>query len=329
MTDNSVTRQQPPGSIDRTAPRQERLARADLVGVAPSDKRHMPLVKAMRKWRKVGTGFPIPSLLSQITCSSAQNAACKHTVLVNAACMRRMRCATDHARQGWLHACRACAEWWRLQQNRRRPLSVKESLPMRPGSPIRTMTRCAPARRPLTLAQLWCRFWPTRSDHFLTPGGFKSLELGWHCSDEGVLQAACGGTGFLVYFSGTTRCRHSVSGACHTALSVGRAAHPLPKCGIMQSSGSGFVFTTKVLACQELGDTYKWMLFGDDDTLFFVDAVLDLLQPFDPDLPYAISENIWFEANSAQVRLDPQPLVDCLCFYMAVSFLQWPAGTVS
>lgn len=43
------------------------------------------------------------------------------------------------------------------------------------------------------------------------------------------------------------------------------------------------------------------MLYGDDDTLFFVDAVLDLLQPFDPELPYAISDNIWFEANSALV----------------------------
>ena len=42
------------------------------------------------------------------------------------------------------------------------------------------------------------------------------------------------------------------------------------------------------------------MLYGDDDTLFFVDAVLDLLLPFDPELPYAISDNIWFEANSAQ-----------------------------
>ena len=44
------------------------------------------------------------------------------------------------------------------------------------------------------------------------------------------------------------------------------------------------------------------MLYGDDDTLFFVDAVLDLLQPFDPELPYVISDNIWFEANSALVR---------------------------
>lgn len=55
------------------------------------------------------------------------------------------------------------------------------------------------------------------------------------------------------------------------------------------------------LLLQALGETYRWMLYGDDDTLFFVDAVLDLLQPFDPELPYAISDNIWFEANSALV----------------------------
>ena len=51
------------------------------------------------------------------------------------------------------------------------------------------------------------------------------------------------------------------------------------------------------------------MLYGDDDTLFFVDAVLDLLQPFDPELPYAISDNIWFEANSALVSGGLQPLI--------------------
>ena len=58
---------------------------------------------------------------------------------------------------------------------------------------------------------------------------------------------------------------------------------------------------TQAVLLQTLGDTYKWMLYGDDDTLFFVDTVLDLLQPFDPELPYAISDNIWFEANSALV----------------------------
>ena len=34
---------------------------------------------------------------------------------------------------------------------------------------------------------------------------------------------------------------------------------------------------------------YSWMLYGDDDTLYFVDSVSDLLQDFDPSLPYFIT----------------------------------------
>ena len=31
------------------------------------------------------------------------------------------------------------------------------------------------------------------------------------------------------------------------------------------------------------------MLYGDDDTLFFIDSVTELLQDFDPSLPYIIT----------------------------------------
>lgn len=34
---------------------------------------------------------------------------------------------------------------------------------------------------------------------------------------------------------------------------------------------------------------YSWMLYGDDDTLFFVDSVSELLQDFDPSIPYLIT----------------------------------------
>ena len=43
------------------------------------------------------------------------------------------------------------------------------------------------------------------------------------------------------------------------------------------------------LAHRELGDTYKWMLYGDDDTQFFLDGALRLAQDFDPDLPWFIT----------------------------------------
>lgn len=34
---------------------------------------------------------------------------------------------------------------------------------------------------------------------------------------------------------------------------------------------------------------YSWMLYGDDDTFFFLDNILELLQDFDPNIPYIIT----------------------------------------
>lgn len=58
-----------------------------------------------------------------------------------------------------------------------------------------------------------------------------------------------------------------------------------------------FLSCSDHIAVQALGDSYKWMLYGDDDTLFFKEAALELLAPFDHDLPYAVTDNIWFEAD--------------------------------
>lgn len=46
------------------------------------------------------------------------------------------------------------------------------------------------------------------------------------------------------------------------------------------------------LAHASFGDTYKWLLYGDDDTVWFMESVMKLLQDFDPDLPYFITG--WF-----------------------------------
>ena len=40
---------------------------------------------------------------------------------------------------------------------------------------------------------------------------------------------------------------------------------------------------------QVYGDSYKWVLYGDDDTMFFIDNVLALLGTLDPELPYFIT----------------------------------------
>ncbi|GLI65997.1 hypothetical protein VaNZ11_009692 [Volvox africanus] len=51
---------------------------------------------------------------------------------------------------------------------------------------------------------------------------------------------------------------------------------------------------TPFLAHMHFGDTYKWMLYGDDDTIFYMTGLLKLLSNFDPEQPLAITDNIWF-----------------------------------
>ncbi|MEW5312756.1 MAG: hypothetical protein WDW38_004365 [Sanguina aurantia] len=43
--------------------------------------------------------------------------------------------------------------------------------------------------------------------------------------------------------------------------------------------------------------TYKWLLYGDDDTIFYMDGVRKLLSRFDPSLPLAITDNLWYTAK--------------------------------
>ncbi|GLC55948.1 hypothetical protein PLESTB_001048000 [Pleodorina starrii] len=47
------------------------------------------------------------------------------------------------------------------------------------------------------------------------------------------------------------------------------------------------------LAHRALGESYKWLLYGDDDTFFFVENVKALLQEYDPDLPYIVTDALW------------------------------------
>lgn len=42
----------------------------------------------------------------------------------------------------------------------------------------------------------------------------------------------------------------------------------------------------RVRAFRHFGETYKWMFFGDDDTVFFLANAKRMLQRFDPELPW-------------------------------------------
>ena len=49
------------------------------------------------------------------------------------------------------------------------------------------------------------------------------------------------------------------------------------------------------LANQSRGaDSYKWMMYGDDDTVFYLDNVMRMLEPLDHTMPYFITDHIWF-----------------------------------
>lgn len=44
-------------------------------------------------------------------------------------------------------------------------------------------------------------------------------------------------------------------------------------------------------------DSYKWILFGDDDTAFYIDNALRMLSTLDHNMPYVLSDHIWFPTD--------------------------------
>jgi hypothetical protein len=53
-----------------------------------------------------------------------------------------------------------------------------------------------------------------------------------------------------------------------------------------------------VLAHKAVGPTYKWMLGGDDDTLFYPQNLIRILSHLNHSMPYFISDDIWFASLS-------------------------------
>lgn len=41
-------------------------------------------------------------------------------------------------------------------------------------------------------------------------------------------------------------------------------------------------------------EKYKWILYGDDDTIWFPDNVLRLVNSLDHTMPYFLTDHIWF-----------------------------------
>ena len=50
-------------------------------------------------------------------------------------------------------------------------------------------------------------------------------------------------------------------------------------------------------------DNFKWMLFGYDDTIFFIDNVLNLLPHLDPTVPYFMTDHLWYPDTAGKTCL--------------------------
>ncbi|KAK9807756.1 hypothetical protein WJX72_008195 [[Myrmecia] bisecta] len=51
------------------------------------------------------------------------------------------------------------------------------------------------------------------------------------------------------------------------------------------------------LAHRHFGDTYKWLIYGDDDTFWFWDGILTMVEDLDPETPYFLTDHLWWSAN--------------------------------
>ncbi len=52
---------------------------------------------------------------------------------------------------------------------------------------------------------------------------------------------------------------------------------------------------------------YKWMLFGNASTVFFPEAAMQLLEDFDPGLPYIITDDLVWQNASGAARPEEAP----------------------
>ena len=68
------------------------------------------------------------------------------------------------------------------------------------------------------------------------------------------------------------------------------------------------------LAAKEMGlDSFKWVLYGDDDTVFFVDGALDMLENLDYNMPYLLSDDVWFVEDDGKRGLLPACRLHASC----------------
>ncbi|KAK9816820.1 hypothetical protein WJX72_005362 [[Myrmecia] bisecta] len=66
------------------------------------------------------------------------------------------------------------------------------------------------------------------------------------------------------------------------------------------------------MAHRQLGDTYKWLLYGDDDTVWFIDGMMRILENLDPDMPYFITDHMWWSSHPGRASHPNREAPRCL-----------------
>ncbi|CAK0783338.1 hypothetical protein CVIRNUC_006537 [Coccomyxa viridis] len=58
-------------------------------------------------------------------------------------------------------------------------------------------------------------------------------------------------------------------------------------------------------AYKHLGDNFKWLFYSDDDTVFFLDNAMNVVKGLDPDMPYFLTDNMWYSEHMAKKSRHP------------------------
>ncbi|BDA47330.1 hypothetical protein COCOBI_10-1760 [Coccomyxa sp. Obi] len=59
------------------------------------------------------------------------------------------------------------------------------------------------------------------------------------------------------------------------------------------------------LAYKGLNDSFKWLFYGDDDTVFFLEGAMNVVKDLDPNMPYFLTDNMWFSQHMAKHSRHP------------------------
>ena len=51
---------------------------------------------------------------------------------------------------------------------------------------------------------------------------------------------------------------------------------------------------TPFLAAKMKDYKFKWLLYGDDDTVFFIENALSMLEGLDHNMPYFLTDHLWY-----------------------------------